>query len=365
MSAVTFQSVGKSFGPVNVIRSLDLHVPDQKFIALLGPSGCGKTTALRMLAGLEKPTAGKIFIGDRDVTRLQPRDRDVAMVFQSYALYPQMSVADNIGYPLRIRKIPHAEAKAKIAEVAESLEVTHLLDRFPKQLSGGQRQRIALARAIVRNPAAFLMDEPLSNLDARLRLIMRGEIKRLCQRLGATTIYVTHDQAEALTMSDLIAVMKSGELQQLAPPNEVYELPANRFVASFVGNPPMNILSVHISENKVLVGDGALALTPSQFQACKAAEVTEIGIRPEDITIASAKAPKAVPGEIYVIEPSGHETLVDVRVGKERVSVRGPRIFNGRIGEVVGLLFDTKDACFFNSNGVTVIQRTQKKGDKK
>ena len=263
MSSVTFQAVGKSFGPLNVIRSLDLHVPDQKFIALLGPSGCGKTTALRMLAGLEMPTSGKIFIGDRDVTRLQPRDRDVAMVFQSYALYPQMSVADNIGYPLRIRKIADAEAKAKIAEVAESLEVTHLLDRFPRQLSGGQRQRIALARAIVRDPAAFLMDEPLSNLDARLRLIMRGEIKRLCQRLGATTIYVTHDQAEALTMSDLIAVMKSGELQQLAPPNEIYERPAHPYTKALISAIPMPDPALERTRSRiVLEGDIPSPISP-------------------------------------------------------------------------------------------------------
>ncbi|MBZ0259600.1 MAG: ABC transporter ATP-binding protein [Hyphomicrobiales bacterium] len=365
MSSVTFKSVGKSFGPLSVIRSLDLVVPDQKFIALLGPSGCGKTTALRMLAGLELPTSGQIFIGKRDVTRLQPRDRDVAMVFQSYALYPQMTVAENIGYPLRIRKVPQAEATAKIADVAESLEVTHLLGRYPRQLSGGQRQRIALARAIVRNPAAFLMDEPLSNLDARLRLIMRGEIKRLCQHLGATTIYVTHDQAEALTMADLVAVMKAGELQQLAPPADVYERPANRFVATFVGSPPMNVLALRSEASAIQVGNTRLKLSAPLLKACLAAEVTEIGIRPEDVLIGDANAPSALPGEIYVIEPTGHETLVDVRVGKERVCVRVPRGFHGRIGDSIGLIFDMEDACFFNSQGATVIQRTEKKGEKK
>ena len=243
MSAVRYEGVEKRFGAVVALRALDLDVPDRSFLALLGPSGCGKTTALRILAGLEGPTAGRVLIGERDVTRLQPRDRDVAMVFQSYALYPHMTVRENIGYPLRIRKVAPAEQARMVTEVAAALEVDGLLERRPRELSGGQRQRIALARAIVRDPAAFLMDEPLSNLDARLRLTMRGEIKRLCHRLGATTLYVTHDQAEALTMADLVAVLREGELQQVAPPNEIYERPANQFVATFVGNPPMNVLA--------------------------------------------------------------------------------------------------------------------------
>ena len=242
MSAVRYVAIEKRFDPVVALRALDLHVPDHKFLALLGPSGCGKTTALRILAGLEEPSTGRVLIGERDVTRLQPRDRDIAMVFQSYALYPHMTVGENIAYPLRIRKVAPAERTRKITDVTVALEIDHLLDRHPRQLSGGQRQRVALARAIVRDPAAFLMDEPLSNLDARLRLTMRGEIKRLCHRLGATTLYVTHDQAEALTMADLIAVLRDGELQQVAPPDEIYDRPANRFVALFVGSPAMNFL---------------------------------------------------------------------------------------------------------------------------
>ena len=365
MSAVVFQSIKKTFGHVEVIRSLDIVIPDKKFIAFLGPSGCGKTTALRMLAGLETPTSGKIFIGDRDVTGLQPRERDVAMVFQSYALYPQMTVAQNIGYPLRIRKVADSEAKAKIAEVAAALEVSHLLDRFPRQLSGGQRQRIALARAIVRNPAAFLMDEPLSNLDARLRLVMRGEIKRLCQKLEATTIYVTHDQAEALTMADMIAVMKAGELQQMAPPADIYDLPANRFVATFVGSPPMNVLALSGDATGFHTPGGKLIFNTAKTQKLVGAAVTEIGIRPEDLSVGSKDAQGSIQGEIYVVEPSGHETFVDVRVGKERVVIRVPRGFRGKPGDHVGLIFKTEDACFFNSQGVTVIQRTQTKGEKK
>src|SRR5215475_950342 len=286
MSAVRYEAVEKRFDSVVALKALDLDVPDRAFLALLGPSGCGKTTALRILAGLDLPTSGRVLIGDRDVTRLQPRDRDIAIVFQSYALYPHMTVGENIAYPLRIRKIAPAAQTRMVQEVASALEVDHLLARRPRQLSGGQRQRIALARAIVRDPAAFLMDEPLSNLDARLRLSMRGEIKRLCHRLGATTIYVTHDQAEALTMADLVAVMRQGELQQLAPPGDVYERPANRFVALFVGNPPMNVLQAEASAQGIHVAGATLAADPARLQQCLAAGITELGIRPEDIRLA-------------------------------------------------------------------------------
>src|SRR6476661_3717348 len=250
MAEVQLTGIEKRFDGVRVLESLDLIVADGEFVVLLGPSGCGKTTALRIIAGLETPTAGEVHIGGRDVTRLSPRERDVAMVFQSYALYPHMSVADNIGYPLRIRGVPPAERAAAVARVAESLEVGHLLGRKPRQLSGGQRQRIALARAIIREPAAFLMDEPLSNLDAKLRVTMRAEIKRLQQRLGTTTIYVTHDQVEALTMADRVCLLKDGRVQQYAPPQEVFDRPANRFVAEFVGNPPMNVLDVALDPER-------------------------------------------------------------------------------------------------------------------
>ncbi|MDG4894534.1 ABC transporter ATP-binding protein [Mesorhizobium sp. WSM4976] len=362
MSSVLYQKVVKSFGALNVLRSLDLAVPDHKFLALLGPSGCGKTTALRILAGLDMPTAGKVFIGERDVTRLQPRDRDVAMVFQSYALYPQMTVAENIGYPLWIRGTPDAGRKAKIGEVAAILEIGHLLDRRPRQLSGGQRQRVALARAIVRDPAAFLMDEPLSNLDARLRLTMRGEIKRLCQRLSATTIYVTHDQVEALTMADFVAVMHGGELQQMAPPIEIYDRPANRFVATFVGNPPMNILPAALSEQGVIVAGKVVPLDDARLAACRAASIAEIGLRPEDCSAAAVDTPDALPGEIYVVEPMGNETLVNVRLEGGNVSVRAGREFRGVVGESIGVAFDPANACFFSSAGLTAVHRVNNNG---
>ena len=361
MSAVRYQGVRKTFDAFTALRSLDLSIPDRSFMALLGPSGCGKTTALRILAGLDMPTSGRVLIGDRDVTRLQPRDRDVAMVFQSYALYPHKTIGENIGYPLWIRKVTGAEIKAKVAEVATVLEIDHLLDRRPRQLSGGQRQRVALARAIVRDPAAFLMDEPLSNLDARLRLSMRGEIKRLCHRLGATTLYVTHDQAEALTMADLIAVMNAGELQQVASPDEIYERPANRFVATFVGNPPMNVVKAILTDRGLSVGGTVVALKPDRHAACVSGEVTEMGTRPEDLRLVDPDTAGALQGEVYVVEPMGNETLVDVAVGGERLSVRAGRGFATRVGSKVGVSFDPDDACFFNVTGFTVVHRVDRR----
>jgi len=367
MSGVRYEGIEKRFEAFTALHALDLDIPDRTFLALLGPSGCGKTTALRILAGLELPTAGKVLIGERDVTRLQPRDRDVAMVFQSYALYPHMTIAENIGYPLWIRKVDAAERAKKISEVAQALEIDQLLSRHPKQLSGGQRQRVALARAIVRDPAAFLMDEPLSNLDARLRLSMRGEIKRLCHRLGATTLYVTHDQAEALTMADLVAVMRQGELQQIAPPHEIYDRPANRFVAVFVGNPPMNVLKGEVDAAGLHVAGATLPLDAERRTACMAAAVTEVGIRPEDVALTEPGRTAALTGEIYVVEPMGNETLVDVRItgeqgGEQRLTVRAGRGFSAPIGSQTGVSFDAADACFFDKTGSTRVHRARNKG---
>ena len=257
------------------------------------------------------------------------------------------------------------ERKRIVGEVAAALEVDHLLDRRPRQLSGGQRQRIALARAIVRDPAAFLMDEPLSNLDARLRLTMRGEIKRLCQRLGATTLYVTHDQAEALTMADLVAVIRDGKLQQVAPPGDIYDRPANRFVATFVGSPPMNVLPASVDDAGIHVAGTRLALADDRRAACRAAAVTDLGVRPEDVELAEPQAPGSLAGEIYVVEPMGNETLVDVRVGDERLAVRAPRGFTAPIGAAIGVTFDPADACFFDAAGSTVVHRTSTKGEER
>jgi multiple sugar transport system ATP-binding protein len=363
MSEVSYRGVEKRFDQQTLaLSALDLDVPDGAFLVLLGPSGCGKTTALRVLAGLELPTAGTVHIGERDVTRIQPRDRDIAMVFQSYALYPHMTVGENVAYPLRIRGLSKADQRAGVAKVAESLEILHLLDRRPRHLSGGQRQRVALARAIVREPAVFLMDEPLSNLDAKLRTSMRGEIKRLQKRLGTTTLYVTHDQAEAMTMADLVAVMRDGELQQLAPPDEIYDRPANRFVAAFVGNPPMNVLegAVDAGAQSFTIGDQRLELGPELGAACAGAGATALGIRPEDVEIVPHGTAGTLAGEIYVVEPMGNETLVDVRIGEQRLMARAAREFAAPIGSPIGVRVASRSASFFGPEGTTALHRSDR-----
>jgi multiple sugar transport system ATP-binding protein len=370
MSSVTYTGVEKRFDQtVLALRSLDLHVPDGSFLVLLGPSGCGKTTALRILAGLELPTAGEVRIGERDVTRMQPRDRDIAMVFQSYALYPHMTVAENVGYPLRVRKLDRAARKAQVQAVAESLEIAHLLDRRPAKLSGGQRQRVALARAIVREPSVFLMDEPLSNLDAKLRTSMRGEIKRLQTRLATTTLYVTHDQAEAMTMADLVAVMREGELLQLGSPDEIYDRPTSRFVAAFVGSPPMNVLDGALDPDArtLVIGGSALALGDELFAQAAEHGVAAIGVRPEDLEIAEAGSAGGLTlaGEVYVVEPMGNETLVDVRLGDQRVMVRAPRSFNAAIGSSVAVRVAPGSACFFRGDGTTALHRSDRASERR
>jgi multiple sugar transport system ATP-binding protein len=361
MSSVRLDAVEKHFDGVTALRGLDLEAPDRAFMVLLGPSGCGKTTALRIVAGLELPSAGRVHIGDRDVTRVQPRDRDVAMVFQSYALYPHMTVRENIGYPLRIRGVAKGERARQVEAVAESLEVGHLLDRRPRQLSGGQRQRIALARAIVRQPAAFLMDEPLSNLDAKLRLTMRGEIKRLQKGLGTTTLYVTHDQAEATTMADLVAVLSDGELQQLGTPDDIYDRPANRFVATFVGNPPMNVLPGELDGGSgAFVASGTHISLGELYAPCAAGEAVAIGLRPEDLVLGEQGGEGVLSGDVYVVEPMGSETLVDVLVGETRVTVRAERGWNAPIGTPVGIAVEPHAGCFFRDDGTTVVHRADR-----
>jgi multiple sugar transport system ATP-binding protein len=362
MSAVEWRGVSKRFADVSALHDFDLLVPDGVFLVMLGPSGCGKTTALRILAGLELPDEGKVFLGDRDVTRLQPRDRDVAMVFQSYALYPHMTVGENIDYPLKLRSIPGAQRAAAVQEVADLLEIGHLLGRRPRQLSGGQRQRVALARAIVREPQAFLMDEPLSNLDAKLRASMRGELKRLQKRLAATTVYVTHDQAEATTMADVVAVLRDGVLQQLGPPLEIYDRPANRYVATFVGSPPMNVLPGTIDPDRgAFVVEGTHVTLPEHVgRSCVEHGVTELGLRPEDLLLGEPLSDGSLPAEVYVVEPLGNETLVEVRVGSSIVAVRAERGWEAPIGMPVGLVVDPLKACFFDGEGVTAVHRTDR-----
>jgi len=305
VAEIRLSGVTKRFGDVVAVDGLDLVAADGEFLVLLGPSGCGKSTALRMIAGLEDPTEGDVHIGERDVTDVAPKDRDVAMVFQSYALYPHKTVRANIEMPLKPRHVPKDERAAQVAEAARMLGLQDLLDRKPRELSGGQRQRVALARAIVRRPAAFLMDEPLSNLDAKLRIQTRAELVELHRRLGTTVVYVTHDQVEAMTMADRVAVMDAGRLQQVGPPQEVYDRPANAFVARFIGSPPMNLLPATAGEGAIRVAGGSL---PAPAGAQLSGAVT-VGVRPEHLRDARAGEPSFDAG-LRVVESLGHERLL-------------------------------------------------------
>ena len=347
-----YEQVCKRFGNTDALIDLDLQAPDGCFLAMLGPSGCGKTTALRLLAGLEDPTSGRIFIGAREVTHLQPRDRDIAMVFQSYALYPHKTVAENIDYPLRIRGrgLSGDARRQRIEQVAKMLNIEAYLERYPRQLSGGQRQRVALARAIVRQPQAFLMDEPLSNLDAQLRFQMRAEIKRLQKELGVTTVYVTHDQVEAMTMADLIAVMSNGRLQQLASPAEIYARPANLFVASFCGSPPMNLVKGVVSAGRFQRAEGSFPVEDGEPGE------RIFGFRPEHAQITMRGAQDSFSGDVYVVEPLGSETLVSVKVGDDRVNVRAPADFRGQIGDECGVRPDAGRTVLFDKDSGRLVQ---------
>ncbi|MGI9382654.1 MAG: ABC transporter ATP-binding protein [Methyloligellaceae bacterium] len=320
---VRLENVTKAFGATTAVDAIDLTVREKEFVTLLGPSGCGKTTLLRMIAGLEKASGGAIYFGDRLVNNVQPGDRDVAMVFQNYALYPHFSVARNIGYGLKVRKTPKAEIEQRVQEVARILEIEDLLKRKPRQLSGGQRQRVALGRAIVRDPFLFLMDEPLSNLDAKLRVTMRSELKRFHLKLGATTIYVTHDQLEAMTMSDKIAVIEAGVLQQFATPEEIYNRPANVFVAGFIGSPPMNFIDGALGRRDRPALDFGFARQPLPAANHPAArnlpegKTLTLGIRPQDITLTEPGAPDSLPATVSLVELVGSEKLVDLSCGDD------------------------------------------------
>jgi len=327
VAAVRFRSVGKVYPDgTRAVDDLSLEVADGEFLVFVGPSGCGKTTALRMVAGLEEISEGEIAIGERVVNALEPRERDVAMVFQSYALYPHMSVYDNIAFGLRMRKTPRGDVDRRVREISRVLGLEELLERKPKQLSGGQRQRVAMGRAIVRNPSVFLMDEPLSNLDARLRVQMRAEIARIQRELGATTIYVTHDQVEAMTMGDRVAVLRKGELQQIDAPQVLYDAPANLFVASFIGSPAMNLVQARVErrdgELVAAVGDQALRI-PAEAAGGNGAlgryegREVALGIRPEhlhDAALAANGARATLRGEVVITEALGSERLVHVRL---------------------------------------------------
>lgn len=316
MAGVRLEGVAKRYGVVSVIEDLNLDVKDREFMVLVGPSGCGKSTALRMIAGLEDISAGTITIGDRVVNDLQPKDRDTAMVFQTYALYPHMSVRENMEFGLKMRKTPKDQIDKRVNEAAAILGIEPLLARKPKELSGGQRQRVALGRAIVRNPAVFLFDEPLSNLDAKLRVQMRAEIAKLQQRLQTTAVYVTHDQIEAMTMGHRIAVMNGGRIQQVGTPLDIYDHPANLFVAQFIGTPPMNFFPATLNGGQIDAGKFQLS-APEKFRAETGRKVI-VGIRPENIgetgRVGRGRTGK-LSGAVEVVEPIGHEAIVHTRVG--------------------------------------------------
>ena len=331
MSGVTLNKVVKRFGATKVVDDLSIQIQDKEFAVLVGPSGCGKTTVLRMIAGLESVSSGDIFIGDTRVNELAPKDRDIAMVFQNYALYPHLSIRENMGFGLKIRELPKAEIEARVREAADILGLSDLLDRRPKELSGGQRQRVAVGRAIVRKPKLFLFDEPLSNLDAKLRVAMRAEISKLHRRLGATIVYVTHDQVEAMTMADRIFIMEKGVLQQRGTPMEVYTAPANRFVGGFIGSPAMNFIDATVlALNGTVYVDAAgfRVAVPDSFRSRLqryAGRRVVFGVRPEDIAAHDSSAPangSTVATRAEVVETLGSEIFAHLTCGAQSIVAR-------------------------------------------
>lgn len=356
--SLKLENIYKSFGSVKAVSNFNLDVADGEFIALLGPSGCGKTTTLRMIAGLETLDSGNIYIGGREVTEQPPRERDVAMVFQDYALYPHMSILDNIAYPLKVRGVPKKDRSERVGSVAGNLQIASLLERHPSQLSGGQQQRVAVARAVVHHAQVFLFDEPLSNLDAKLRLEARAFLKHLQGEIGVTSIYVTHDQAEAMALADRIVVMDRGMIMQVGSPNEIYRRPANTFVASFIGNPPMNLLYCTIdSDGKMISFEDSpvsIQLPPNnryQDYTNLANTRLRMGIRPEHISIKTEASPDAIPAQLYVIQNLGGEILVNVRFGQQLLTIRLFQEEQPNLPEQVWLGLDFEHVFFYDKDG--------------
>jgi multiple sugar transport system ATP-binding protein len=340
---LTMRGLNKWFGSNHVVKDLDIDVQPGEFLVLLGPSGCGKTTALRMVAGLEQADSGQILIGDVDVTNVLPKYRDIAMVFQSYALYPHKTVAENIGFPLKVRGLAPQQRDPLVREAAAQVHMETLLDRYPRQLSGGQRQRVALARAIVRHPALFLMDEPLSNLDAKLRGYMRSELKRLQSDLGTTTIYVTHDQIEAMTLAHRVAVMSAGVVQQIATPKEIYRAPANLFVAGFVGSPPMNMVAGTLADGAFRSEAGTLRVN-GQTPGAEAV----LGFRAEDSRVVPPAAGD-LKATVFACEMTGNETIVTCAIGENHVVVKMEKDFEVAADAPVGIRVDPAHVCLFDA----------------
>jgi multiple sugar transport system ATP-binding protein len=328
MAEIRLKNVTKRFGSYVGVDNFNLDIADQEFLVLLGPSGCGKTTTMRMIAGLEDVTEGEIWLGGRMVNNLEPKDRDISMVFQSYGLYPNMTVYENIRFPLRVRKVPADQHKDRVMKAARMVELVDFLDRRPAELSGGQRQRVALGRAIVREPTVFLMDEPLSNLDAKLRVSTRAQIKNLQHTLKTTTIYVTHDQIEAMTLADRVVVMNKGLIQQVGTPTEIYDAPANTFVASFIGSPAMNLIEGTISGGVFEAPHTRVEGLPSGLSG----PIT-LGFRAEDAAIVQGNGQVAAP--VYAIELLGEASMISYRIGDSLVSIKAPKEYRAEIDDVV------------------------------
>ena len=363
MATVTFEHVNKMYGDFQAVNDLDLEIGDGEFMVLVGPSGCGKTTSLRMIAGLEEISSGTLRIGDRVVNDVPPKDRDIAMVFQSYALYPHMSVRENLAFGLKLRKVPKPEIERRVREAAETIQLEKLLDRKPKELSGGQRQRVALGRAIVREPAVFLMDEPLSNLDAKLRVQTRAEIARLHQRLKTTVVYVTHDQVEAMTMGQRIAVMNEGLLQQVGTPQVLYDTPINRFVAGFIGSPAMNFIEVHADgtgDSARLVGPAEWSIPlPNRYREASAPRVGHTliaGFRPEHLDIGEAgPGVGAFGARADVVEYLGNEELLHINAANQDVVAIVASEHRVRPGDIVNLVLPLEKLHLFDGEtGLTL-----------
>jgi multiple sugar transport system ATP-binding protein len=347
---IRLENVAKRFGGVTALEELTLSIEPGEMMVLLGPSGCGKSTTLRLVAGLEEASSGDIHIGDRRVNDVPPQERDVAMVFQNYALYPHMTIGENIAYPLRVRKKSKEEIAKEVQRVAGKLGIDDLLGRTPRQLSGGQRQRVALARAIVRQPVAYLMDEPLSNLDAGLRLQMRAELKHLQRELGTTTLYVTHDHDEAMTLAHRITLLKDGRLQQVGTPLELYHQPCNRFVAGFLGTPPMNFLEGQVEEQAFRFEGGSIALSTEQVAAAATANGAEklvLGFRPQEARLVEPGG-SGLRAQVYVTEEMGSETVVFLTCGGQRVTVTAEADFRAATGEALGVMVPASALHLFN-----------------
>jgi multiple sugar transport system ATP-binding protein len=354
MAQVNINDVRKSYGAAQVLHGVSVDIADGEFVILVGPSGCGKSTLLRMIAGLETITGGEIRIGSRVVNHVPPKERDIAMVFQNYALYPHMTVAENMAFSLKLKRAPKAEISAKVNRAAEILGLTKLLERYPRQLSGGQRQRVAMGRAIVRDPQVFLFDEPLSNLDAKLRVAMRSEIKALHQRLSTTTVYVTHDQVEAMTMADRIVVMQDGRVEQVGAPLDLYDRPANLFVATFIGSPAMNLIEGRITAGGFVTASG-LTLPLGSVPAGSEGQPALYGIRPEHFSLSGSDAGAGggtgggLPVEVVVVEPTGSETQVVGRLADQPLTAVFRERIHTKPGETLRLLPDPHRAHLFDT----------------